>query len=368
MLNLILLFGFLSLNHSLLYIFRELFVVFMLSMILAYASSLAHNYVANFTMQFGLNKKTAEIAASFIIISLFCVSIYLIFIKLIPVIKFQLKEMWHSMHDIESRHKLATYAVKYIGIKRSIAQELIDGLCRDLSVTIASITTVHGLKQMGLNFGIIANKTGVIFHLFIHIIAIFVIALHILKESWREKTIEACDAIDLSNSNKEKVMNFITYFDYGFRGWLNGQVFISLILSIYYLLCFSFLQLKASIVLALICGFAGFLPYLGDCITTFAVLLSSLFTPNLSFHKIIIIILWIILGHCIGSYGLTPVLMKKHTGVSALQIICGILVFSHFFGILGVVLNVPIWVMINSFFNAFIINDKINQINNKEKT
>lgn len=191
----------------------------------------------------------------------------------------------------------------------------------------------------------------------IHSILVIILSVHMLKEwsEWRNKIIYLSNKC--TPSNTDRVIIFIDNFNNGFQGWLLGQFRVSIILSLYYMICFYYLKLKGWVVLSLICGFSSFVPYLGDVVTILSIAFSLLVGKQIFLNIVVAVSCWVILGHCLGSYILTPVLIKKHAGVSPMQIIFGILLFSEFFGAFGLILNVPIWVIVNSFIQAFIFQE-----------
>ena len=78
----------------------------------------------------------------------------------------------------------------------------------------------------------------------------------------------------------------------------------------------------------------------------------------------IIILIAIVIAQFLESYFLNPVVMSKTMKLHPVTIMLGLLIFGHFFGILGMILATPIIAcgkVIWNFFNQkFEILDKIN--------
>ena len=77
-------------------------------------------------------------------------------------------------------------------------------------------------------------------------------------------------------------------------------------------------------------------------------------------------LLAVVIAQFLESYFLNPIVMSKTMKLNPVTIMIGLLIFGHFFGILGMVLATPIISCIKIIFNFF--NEKyeiVNMINNK---
>lgn len=347
MANLALMCAILGMNIPFLKLLREIFLTFMLSLILSYTVALTLKSITGFLENRGLSRTFSRLIALLVVVISSLVLIYFLIYHLYPVLRMEAIEAWLRVKDEESRSVLSEVISRYSGIDLSDIKALVDRIAAEI-LGARNVST--------LNIETIANTTGSTIHSTVRGILIVAMSAHLLKEwnGWHGKVLSICSRINLCDNSIEKVTTFMNKFDQGFKGWLLGQLLISIILSVYYCLCFSFIKLKGSVLLAIVCGFTAFIPYLGDIITAIAVALSMALSEQVTTAIILAVILWIIFGHCLGSYALTPVFMKKHAGVSPIQVIIGILLFSRLFGVLGVVLNVPMWVIINSAIEAFL--------------
>lgn len=352
--NLALMCTILGMNIPFLKLLREIFLTFMLSLILSYTVALTLKSITGFLENRGLSQVLSRVLAFLVLVATSLVFIYFLIYRLYPVLRMEAIEAWLRVKDDNARSALSQVISRYSGIDFSDIKALVDRIAAEiLGVRNVSFT-------MTLNIETIANTTGSTIHSTVRGILIIAMSAHLLKEwnGWHGKVLSICSRINLCDNSIEKVTTFMNKFDQGFKGWLLGQLLISIILSVYYCLCFSFIKLKGSVLLAIVCGFTAFIPYLGDIITAIAVALSMALSEKVTTAIILAVILWIIFGHCLGSYALTPVFMKKHAGVSPIQVIIGILLFSRLFGVLGVVLNVPMWVIINSAIEAFLFKSE----------
>lgn len=134
------------------------------------------------------------------------------------------------------------------------------------------------------------------------------------------------------------------------RGYVNGALFDASIILVACTICFSIFGLKSAILFALFCAIMNVIPYAGPYIGAVPALLVG-FSQSTSIGfavGISIIIIQTIEGNI-----LSPIVMSKTTNVKPVAIIIGLLIFGHFFGILGMILSTPIIGVGKVIFNFF---------------
>ena len=134
------------------------------------------------------------------------------------------------------------------------------------------------------------------------------------------------------------------------RGYVNGALFDASIILVACAICFSIFGLKSAILFALFCAIMNVIPYAGPYIGAVPALLVG-FSQSTSIGfavGISIIIIQTIEGNI-----LSPIVMSKATNVKPVAIIIGLLIFGHFFGILGMILSTPIIGVSKVIFNFF---------------
>ena len=123
------------------------------------------------------------------------------------------------------------------------------------------------------------------------------------------------------------------------RGYVTGAIFDSSIIFIACSICFFLVGLKSPILFALFCGIMNIIPYAGPYIGAIPALIvafSQSFTIGIGV-AIAIIVIQVLEGNI-----LSPIVMSKTTKLHPVSIIVGLLIFGHFFGILGMLLSTPI--------------------------
>ena len=112
--------------------------------------------------------------------------------------------------------------------------------------------------------------------------------------------------------------------------------------------------MKAPMVFALFCAVTNIIPYLGPYIGGIpAVLAGFLLSPSIGVG----VLISVVVCQLLESYLLTPTIMSKTMKLHPVTIIIGLLLFSHFFGIIGMLFATPIIscgkVIINFFIDKY---------------
>ena len=123
------------------------------------------------------------------------------------------------------------------------------------------------------------------------------------------------------------------------RKSVNGTLLVACMVFVCDTIGFSIIGLKSALLFGLFCGITDLIPYIGPYIGT-AVATIVAFTQN-TFVGVGVLIIAIIV-QLVESYILQPVVMSKATKLHPVTIICSLLIFGHFFGIIGMILAVPI--------------------------
>lgn len=135
-----------------------------------------------------------------------------------------------------------------------------------------------------------------------------------------------------------------------FRRFINGVIIDALFVFIITTIAFSIVGLKGSVLFGLFCGITNVIPYAGPYIGgTPAVIVGFAQSPITGILTLIsIFVIQFLEGNL-----LQPVIMSKTTKLHPVTIITGLLIFGHFFGIIGMVISTPIIAAIKAIFNFF---------------
>lgn len=135
------------------------------------------------------------------------------------------------------------------------------------------------------------------------------------------------------------------------RKSVNGTLLVACMVFVCDTIGFSIIGLKSALLFGLFCGITDLIPYIGPYIGT-AVATIVAFTQN-TFVGVGVLIIAIIV-QLVESYILQPVVMSKATKLHPVTIICGLLIFGHFFSIIGMILAVPIMSIFKVIWNFLV--------------
>ena len=122
------------------------------------------------------------------------------------------------------------------------------------------------------------------------------------------------------------------------RKSVNGTLLVATMVFVTDTIGFTIVGLEAPLLFGLFCGLTDLIPYVGPYIGgAAAVLMGFSQGPVVGFSVLIICIV----VQIVESYILQPVVMSKAVHLHPVTIIIGLLVFGHFFGIIGMVLATP---------------------------
>ena len=143
-----------------------------------------------------------------------------------------------------------------------------------------------------------------------------------LPESWRDNYKELIKRINTS-----------------LRGYVGGVLIIMVLVFITQLIGFSMIGLEAPIIFAMFCAITDIIPYFGPYIGAIpAVIVGFAESPIIGVMTILVIFICQQLENNIYQ----PIIMGKAMKLHPIVIMLGLLLFGHFFGILGMIIATPV--------------------------
>ena len=122
------------------------------------------------------------------------------------------------------------------------------------------------------------------------------------------------------------------------RKVVNGTFLVALMVLVCDSIGFTIIGLKAPLLFGIFCGITDLIPYIGPYIGgAVAVIVGLTQDPLIGIGTLIICII----VQIVESYILQPIVMSKASSIHPIIIIITLLVFGHFFGIIGMVLATP---------------------------
>ena len=225
-------------------------------------------------------------------------------------------------------------------------------LYRGLSNIVSGLTVTLPNKVISIASSIVSGGLNIIFGLFIAFYMLFDFN-NVRKHLFNllPKSIHA-DAITLTDRLNKTLKSYV-----------QGTLLIMFLLFIFQSITLAIAGLSSPMLFGMFCAVTNVIPYIGPYIGGIpAVIVGFTISPATG----IFTLLAVVIAQFLESYFLNPIVMSKTMKLHPVTIMIGLLIFGHFFGILGMVLATPIISCIKIIFNFF--NEKyeiVNMINNK---
>ncbi len=205
---------------------------------------------------------------------------------------------------------------------------------------------------------VLINGIGTIFSSLVTITFGLVIGLYMLIDF---------DAISghlinmLPKKNRFEASLLITNISTEVRKSVNGTLLVALMVFVCDSIGFWLVGLEASILFGLLCGVTDLIPYVGPYIGgIIAVVVGFAQSPLVGILTLIVAVV----VQLIENNVLQPIIMSKTMKLHPVTIIVGLLIFEHFFGIVGMILCTPcialgkvVWKFFKEKYNLFNKND-----------
>ena len=132
--------------------------------------------------------------------------------------------------------------------------------------------------------------------------------------------------------------------------FVNGTLWMSLLLLVISIIGFSLIGLKAPVLFALFCAITNIIPYIGPYIGAApAILVGFSQSPLIG----ILVAVFIFVVQTIEGNILHPIVIGKQMDLHPITIILSLLIFEYFFGIIGMIIATPLVAMIKIVYLFF---------------
>lgn len=168
----------------------------------------------------------------------------------------------------------------------------------------------------------------------------FVVVLSIaFYMSVQEKGIKKFFASLMPNEHREYVSGLVDRIQFKMGRWLQGQLFLMLIIFALDYVGLLLIGAPYALVLALIAGILEIIPYIGPLISAvIAVAISFLHGPVTG----LLVLGLFTLVQQLEGYVITPLVMKKAVGLNPVVVILALMIGAKLGGVMGIIVAVPI--------------------------
>jgi len=184
----------------------------------------------------------------------------------------------------------------------------------------------------------------------LNLILIPVLFFYLLKDFNR---IKAFLRSHLPVASSARILNYIKGIDRVLGGFFRGQLIVCAIVAVLTFFILFVAGVPYALILGLIAGILNIIPYIGLGVTLIIGVLIGLLSPN----PLVIILKTVIIIEAVqiieGNI-LSPRIVGDRVGLHPVWVIFAVLVFSHFWGILGLLIAVPASAVIKLFVSDWL--------------
>ena len=196
----------------------------------------------------------------------------------------------------------------------------------------------------------IMDVFGIVIDLFVGIIVSIYILLD--KEQLKAKSKKVIYST-FKKKNGNKILDATEYVNRVFGGFINGKVIDSLVIGILTGIFCAMVDMPYGALVAVIIGVTNIIPFFGPFIgavpSAFLILVED---PKMA----LIFIVFILVLQQLDANIVQPVVLGESTGLSGLGVLIAIMVGSSMFGIVGMILSVPVFAIIYTVLTILLRN------------
>lgn len=311
----------------------------------------------------GKPKKDKNIRTVSVILTLLIVImvLYLFFVSVIPQLITSVSTLV-SQYSVYTQNLLAWFDSLFE--KNPQIAKALSGLIEsnyDETKDFLNDMVLPAVKKFGSeDSGILSSVTGSIFKILSflwNIIIGFVVSIYVLagKEKFVQGSNRICYAF-LETSSANKFIDSLRFMHHTFINFLSGKVLDSVIIGVICYICCLIMKMPFPLLISVIIGVTNIIPFFGPLIGAIpSTLIILLVDPKKALTFVIfVIILQQIDGNFIG-----PKILSQSTGVTSFWIIFSITLFGGLWGVIGMIIGVPVTAVLISFVDRLTRNKLI---------
>ncbi len=222
---------------------------------------------------------------------------------------------------------------------------------RDIYNRVTEIFTIESIAEMELDvFAVFQSVTNII----ITIVLVPVFLFFILND--RDKIYEGV-IIMFPKKTRTHAINLLNRANAVITQYFNGRFITMFIMAIVFTVMFFVLGFRErSFLFGFMLGFFDIVPYVGPFIAMILPVLYSLTDDTLRFGEFapVVITLSVIVGQIIQNNVAQPLIMGKETKIHPLLVLSAFVFFGYLFGVVGIILAIPITGMIRTTYHYFL--------------
>jgi len=307
------------------------------------------SYILNPLVEYLSSKKLSRALASGLILLVFILIITTAILLLAPPIAAQFSDLIKSlpaaMKDLQSWVNIVLIPkLSSMGVP---TQDIQDKLSQDLPAKLDNIFKTLLSSISGIFAGLSVILTQIV-----NLILIPFLTFYIMKDF---DNIKSLVKELFPPSKRKKAVSYYKKIDSVLGSFIRGQLICSIIHGIIVSIFLSILGVKYAIFLGAIGIVLNLIPYFGLLVEITLAVIVSLFSGNPELHVPLVIILYLLQNLAETSF-IIPKIIGKRIGLHPALLILSLLVFSYFFGFVGMIIALPTMSIIIMFFKEWLAN------------
>jgi predicted PurR-regulated permease PerM len=318
-------------------------------------SALLAPFIAAFIIAYALNplveylsaKKISRALASAMILVAFLLIIITAVLLLAPQIAFQFSELVKTLpgalNDLQnSINNSLLPKLNSMGIP---TQDIQDKVSKDLPAKLESILKglLNGLSGVFTGLSIVLTQV-------VNLILIPFLTFYIMKDF---DDIKSLVKKMLPASRRTQAVSYYHKIDSLLGSFIRGQLLASVIHGILVFVFLSILGIKYAVFLGAIGIILNLIPYFGLLVEITLAVIVSLFSGNAGLQVPLVIVLYL-LQNLLETSVIVPKIVGEKIGLHPVLLILSLLIFSYFFGFLGMLIALPVMSVIIMFFKEWL--------------
>ncbi len=275
------------------------------------------------------SKGISRTMGAILVYAVFLVIVFIFLRVLVPTVYTQVNELVSNLPGIFSEFKIGLndFFARFSHVEGIDIQSVQNNLLNTIEVAFKNFTTTAPTVILNLVVNLFSSLVTIGLGMFIGLYMLFdfeSISKHFLNMLPKRKQFEA--SVLLNNIGGEV------------RKSVNGTLLVATMVFICDSIGFMVVGLQAPVLFGLLCGITDLIPYVGPYIGgAIAVVIG--FSQS-TFIGVMTLIICVVV-QCVENFILQPIVMSKTMKLHPVTIMIGLLVFEHFFGILGMILATP---------------------------
>lgn len=345
--NILLFFGVIVL-FSLIYATRDILLLFVISVLIA--------YLLNPLVDFFAKIHIPRFLGVLILVLILIFILLLILTGIVPVMINDIKYLINHTPEYISKlfNFIETILAKY-NIESSLDIETSKAYITE-RLDVISKYLLNTLSSAALSA---ANIAGVLVNVFI--VPVLVFFLLVDFPDFKQFTNKVVERFSM-----QKIIEHLAQFESLLGKYFRGMFLVGTILSVLYSLVLYIVDVKGWLFIGIITGYGAMIPYVGFTIGLVSAIIATVLTYADFIHPLYTIIGYVIV-QVLESMVITPKIVGDSLGISPVVVIVGLMIGGALAGFIGMLIALPIAAFIKILIDTYVFKKPLPTVNNKNK-